>query len=157
MYLLENPVLQRELLVNLRMTRAFLLLFFYNFALGIVVYLGFWILAAAFAWNTVLHMALSGIAFVVMGVALRFETPLRDPSRRGIKLLLRATGVVGYTAKGALVAVVGGAIVGNDPDIQLELACNLDEPIGQRDQVLRFAEQGVGGRQPPMLSWCDPC
>jgi ABC-type transport system involved in multi-copper enzyme maturation permease subunit len=38
MYLLDNPVLQRELLVNLRMNRAFLLLFFYVAALGAVVY-----------------------------------------------------------------------------------------------------------------------
>jgi ABC-type transport system involved in multi-copper enzyme maturation permease subunit len=39
MYLLENPVLQRELLVNLRMTRAFVLLFFYLAALGGVVFI----------------------------------------------------------------------------------------------------------------------
>jgi ABC-type transport system involved in multi-copper enzyme maturation permease subunit len=39
MYLFENPVLQRELLVNLRMTRAFVLLFFYLAALGLVVLL----------------------------------------------------------------------------------------------------------------------
>jgi len=38
MYLLENPVLQRELLVNLRMRRAFVLLFAYNALLGLVVY-----------------------------------------------------------------------------------------------------------------------
>ena len=38
MYLRENPVLQRELLVNLRMNRAFVLLFFYILALGLVVY-----------------------------------------------------------------------------------------------------------------------
>ena len=38
MYLLENPVLQRELLVNLRMTRAFVLLFAYVGLLGVVVY-----------------------------------------------------------------------------------------------------------------------
>jgi len=38
MYLLENPVLQRELLVNLRMTRAFVLLFAYVGLLGLVVY-----------------------------------------------------------------------------------------------------------------------
>jgi len=37
MYLLENPVLQRELLVNLRMTRAFILLFAYIALLGAVV------------------------------------------------------------------------------------------------------------------------
>ncbi|MCC6125830.1 MAG: ABC transporter permease subunit [Pirellulales bacterium] len=37
MYLLENPVLQRELLVNLRMTRAFVLLFAYVSLLGAVV------------------------------------------------------------------------------------------------------------------------
>src|SRR5664279_2827365 len=37
MYLLENPVLQRELLVNLRMTRAFVLLFAYVALLGAVV------------------------------------------------------------------------------------------------------------------------
>lgn len=39
MYLLENPVLQRELLVNLRTWRAFLLLFVYNALLGTVVLL----------------------------------------------------------------------------------------------------------------------
>jgi ABC-type transport system involved in multi-copper enzyme maturation permease subunit len=39
MYLFENPVLQRELLVNLRMTRAFVLLLFYLALLGLVVFL----------------------------------------------------------------------------------------------------------------------
>lgn len=39
MYVLENPVLQRELLTNLRQTRAFVLLFFYVALLGLVVYL----------------------------------------------------------------------------------------------------------------------
>jgi ABC-type transport system involved in multi-copper enzyme maturation permease subunit len=39
MYLTENPVLQRELLTNLRMTRAFVLLFAYVALLGGVVYL----------------------------------------------------------------------------------------------------------------------
>ena len=39
MYLLENPVLQRELLVNLRTARAFVLLFLYNALLGLVVVL----------------------------------------------------------------------------------------------------------------------
>jgi ABC-type transport system involved in multi-copper enzyme maturation permease subunit len=39
MYLIENPVLQRELLVNLRMLRAFVLLFAYVAGLGAVVYL----------------------------------------------------------------------------------------------------------------------
>ena len=34
MYVLENPVLQRELLVNLRMARAFVLLFLYQALLG---------------------------------------------------------------------------------------------------------------------------
>lgn len=38
MYLLDNPVLQRELLVNLRMNRAFVLLFAYIALLGAVVY-----------------------------------------------------------------------------------------------------------------------
>ena len=38
MYLLENPVLQRELLVNLRMVRGFVLLLAYVAALGAVVY-----------------------------------------------------------------------------------------------------------------------
>ncbi len=36
--LIENPVLQRELLVNLRMTRAFVLLLVYIALLGLVVY-----------------------------------------------------------------------------------------------------------------------
>ncbi|MEX0678987.1 MAG: ABC transporter permease subunit [Pirellulales bacterium] len=39
MYLFENPVLERELLVNLRMTRAFVLLLFYLGLLGLVVFL----------------------------------------------------------------------------------------------------------------------
>ncbi len=39
MYLLDNPVLQRELLVNLRMSRAFVLLFCYLALLGLVVWL----------------------------------------------------------------------------------------------------------------------
>ncbi len=39
MYVLENPVLQRELLTNLRMTRAFVLLFVYVALLGGVVWL----------------------------------------------------------------------------------------------------------------------
>ncbi len=38
MYVIENPVLQRELLVNLRMGRAFVLLFLYQALLGAVVY-----------------------------------------------------------------------------------------------------------------------
>jgi ABC-type transport system involved in multi-copper enzyme maturation permease subunit len=38
MYLVENPVLQRELLVNLRMKRAFVLLLLYNALLGAMVY-----------------------------------------------------------------------------------------------------------------------
>ncbi len=38
MYVLENPVMQRELLVNLRMKRAFFLLFFFNAVLAAVVY-----------------------------------------------------------------------------------------------------------------------
>src|SRR5689334_11301659 len=50
MYLIENPVLQREMVLNLRMTRAFVLLFAYNALLGLVVY---------FAWpkQTRLDMA----------------------------------------------------------------------------------------------------
>lgn len=39
MYLRDNPVLQRELLVNLRMKRAFVLLLFYVLVLGLVIYL----------------------------------------------------------------------------------------------------------------------
>ena len=39
MYLRENPVLQRELLTNLRMSRAFVLLFLYVALLGGMVFL----------------------------------------------------------------------------------------------------------------------
>ena len=39
MYVRENPVLQRELLTNLRMTRAFVLLIAYVALLGGVVWL----------------------------------------------------------------------------------------------------------------------
>src|SRR6476660_3486282 len=39
MYVRENPVLQRELLTNLRMSRAFVLLFMYVALLGVVVWL----------------------------------------------------------------------------------------------------------------------
>jgi ABC-type transport system involved in multi-copper enzyme maturation permease subunit len=38
MYVFENPVLQRELLVNLRMASGFVLLFLYQALLGVVVY-----------------------------------------------------------------------------------------------------------------------
>ena len=37
MYVFENPVLQRELLVNLRMPRAFVLLLVYQVLLAILV------------------------------------------------------------------------------------------------------------------------
>jgi ABC-type transport system involved in multi-copper enzyme maturation permease subunit len=50
MYVLENPVLQRELLVNLRMVRAFVLLFVYQALLGAVVY---------FAWPQDTHLDLT--------------------------------------------------------------------------------------------------
>jgi ABC-type transport system involved in multi-copper enzyme maturation permease subunit len=50
MYLIENPVLQRELLVNLRMVRAFVLLFVYQALLGAVVY---------FAWPQDTHLDLT--------------------------------------------------------------------------------------------------
>jgi ABC-type transport system involved in multi-copper enzyme maturation permease subunit len=50
MYVLENPVLQRELLVNLRMVRAFVLLFLYQALLGAVVY---------FAWPQDTHLDLT--------------------------------------------------------------------------------------------------
>ena len=39
MYIFENPVLQRELLVNLRTRRAMMLLIGYNLVLGILVFL----------------------------------------------------------------------------------------------------------------------
>ena len=38
MYLIENPVLQRELLVNLRMKKAFILQMAYVALLGVMVY-----------------------------------------------------------------------------------------------------------------------
>ena len=50
MFLIENPVLQRELLVNLRMTRAFVLLLVYIALLGVVVYI---------AWPSQARMDLS--------------------------------------------------------------------------------------------------
>lgn len=49
MYILENPVLQRELLVNLRMGRSFVLLLLYLGLLGSVVY---------FAWPTDTRLSL---------------------------------------------------------------------------------------------------
>jgi ABC-type transport system involved in multi-copper enzyme maturation permease subunit len=50
MYVIENPVLQRELLVNLRMVRAFVLLFLYQALLATVVY---------FAWPKDTHLDLT--------------------------------------------------------------------------------------------------
>ena len=50
MFLVDNPVLQRELLVNLRMKRAFLLLLVYIALLGLVVYT---------AWPNQAHLDLS--------------------------------------------------------------------------------------------------
>ncbi|MFT5525199.1 MAG: ABC-type transport system involved in multi-copper enzyme maturation permease subunit [Pirellulaceae bacterium] len=51
MYLFENPVLQRELLVNLRTPRSFILLLVYQCLLAAVVY---------FAWPQDTHLDLSG-------------------------------------------------------------------------------------------------
>ncbi|MDX1948057.1 MAG: ABC transporter permease subunit [Pirellulaceae bacterium] len=51
MYVLENPVMQRELLVNLRMSRAFILLLCYQALLGAVVY---------FAWPQDTRVDLTG-------------------------------------------------------------------------------------------------
>jgi ABC-type transport system involved in multi-copper enzyme maturation permease subunit len=51
MFLIENPVLQRELLVNLRMTRAFVLLLIYVATLGVVVYA---------AWPSQAHLDVAG-------------------------------------------------------------------------------------------------
>ncbi|HEX5103777.1 MAG TPA: ABC transporter permease subunit [Pirellulaceae bacterium] len=51
MYVLENPVMQRELLVNLRMGRAFVLLLLYQALLGAVVY---------FAWPQDTRLDLTG-------------------------------------------------------------------------------------------------
>ena len=51
MYLFENPVLQRELLVNLRMHRGFILLFIYQAALALVIY---------FAWPQEAALDLTG-------------------------------------------------------------------------------------------------
>lgn len=50
MYVLENPVMQRELLVNLRMSRGFILLLVYQVLLGVVVY---------FAWPQETRLDLS--------------------------------------------------------------------------------------------------
>ncbi len=50
MYLVENPVLQRELLVNLRMARGFFLLLLYQGLLGLVVF---------FAWPQVERLDLT--------------------------------------------------------------------------------------------------
>ena len=48
MYVFENPVLQRELLSNLRQTRAFLLLFAYIALLGFIVLLA-WVALEQFS------------------------------------------------------------------------------------------------------------
>src|SRR5437667_22154 len=74
MYLLENPVLQRELLVNLRMRRAFVLLFAYVALLGAVVSFGMVSLACSsyfqraaaslvVSYLAILPLALSAVLF----------------------------------------------------------------------------------------------
>ena len=52
MYIFENPVLQRELLVNLRMKRAFVLLMLYQVVLAAVVY---------FAWPSETRLAANSV------------------------------------------------------------------------------------------------
>ncbi|MCA9171821.1 MAG: hypothetical protein KDB23_29335, partial [Planctomycetales bacterium] len=47
MYIFENPVLQRELLVNLRMKRSFALLLVYQLVLAALVF---------FAWPRDVHL-----------------------------------------------------------------------------------------------------
>ena len=61
-----------------------------SLAIGIVIYLGFWVLAAAFAWNTVLHMALSGIAFVITWVAVTAGLGAAIISRAGTRPVVEA-------------------------------------------------------------------
>merc|ERR1711939_866380 len=51
MYIRDNPVMQRELLVNLRTPRAFVLLFLYQGLLALLVF---------FAWPKVTRMDVSG-------------------------------------------------------------------------------------------------
>ena len=65
MYVIENPVLQRELLVNLRMVRAFILLFVYQALLGCVVY---------FAWPQDTHLDLTANSENI-------ETPLTEEQK----------------------------------------------------------------------------
>ena len=56
MYLIENPVLQRELLVNLRTSRSFILLLLYQAILAAVVY---------FAWpQDELRLDLTGLSLI---------------------------------------------------------------------------------------------
>lgn len=56
-----------------------------SLAIGIAIYLGFWIIAAAFAWNSVIHAALSGIAFVVTWVAVTAGLGAAIISRAGTR------------------------------------------------------------------------
>ena len=61
-----------------------------SLAVGIAIYLGFWILAAAFAWNPVAHMALSGIAFVITWVAVTAGLGAAIISRAGTRPVVEA-------------------------------------------------------------------
>ncbi len=56
-----------------------------SLAIGIIVYLGFWVAAAAFAWNSVIYMVLSGIAFVITWVAVTAGLGAAIISRAGTR------------------------------------------------------------------------
>ena len=61
-----------------------------SLAVGIVVYLGFWIAAAAFAWQPVVHAALTGIAFVITWVAVTAGLGAAIISRAGTRPVAEA-------------------------------------------------------------------
>jgi len=95
MYLFENPVLQRELLVNLRTVQAFLLLLAYNLAAGAGGFSGL-AATAAFGsdpgrmrprhWSSILHRPIR--ARVADGAELRRRDDFRREGTQDLRNLL---------------------------------------------------------------------
>lgn len=56
-----------------------------SLAIGVMVYMGFWIAAAAFAWSSVMFMALTGIAFIITWVAVTAGLGAAILSRAGTR------------------------------------------------------------------------
>jgi ABC-type transport system involved in multi-copper enzyme maturation permease subunit len=128
MYLFDNPVLQRELLVNLRMNRAFVLLLVYETALAAVVYFA-WPSDTRLVANSATARGLVNMFFLgqyvlasLMAPSFAAATITGEKERRTYELLLATPLKPGAITMGKLVsslAPLALLIVGSLPIVML--------------------------------------